>query len=1017
MSIYVVIRKGEFRDSVVLMNVSRKLTDAPGIDDALVVMGTDNNKEILDALGLLTDEIRQATTEDLIIAFKSDDPDTGRLVLENIDSYFVQEDSETGIKSYSTLEAALEAEPDANLALISVPGEYAARQAKKALQKGLHTLVFSDNVPLKEEIRLKQLAEEKDRFIMGPDCGVCNIDGAALALASILNRGEVGVVGASGSGIQEITALIDRAGYGVSQAIGTGGRDLHKDVGGITMLRGLKTLLEDQSTSVVVLIGKSPAPKIEAQLITVIRSSTKPVIACFLNSSPDIWNRAGALFAPTMDSAAQLANALLKGEEASYNAFTLPQAEIKSIIGIARSELKTGKNYIRGLFGGGTCAGQAQMLLKTFIDPIYSNAPAAGCRKLSDPRKSEADCFIDLGDEVFTRGRAHPVIDPLPYRLRIQDEFNDPETGVILLDVILGPACHPDPAGYIAEVLVDARRSKENNPIVIASVCGTRRDPQDLYLQEEKLRKVGVIVMPSSAQAAVLAGLVVSDKSVEEGLAVLSSLSSKYMGVKLNDDVRNIVLQKTKLLGEKPKVINIGVDLLADSLRMQNIDVIQVNWSPPAGGDPNAIRLLDKWDSLDDNIRERIQIANKKAFDIFVSGHPVWTDVQPAGKVIPGYHSHLITHAGPAINFHDMKMIFKNGVIGAVLIEGLAKNRDDAIALLEKGDIELRPAWDFNVPIAGMAAVSYSMPVMVAEDIAHGTMGFSPIMEGPSFDVLRSGVYNQVVANRWDWFRESMGPILSDALKSAKGINLRNVVSRSLLMGDENHSRETASTLILIAELAPHLALLDIEKKELSRCLDFIRSAERFSQNVLIAGAAAVLKAAENIKYSTVVTGMGGNGVEMGVKISALGGRMFTAPAPIIYGRFLNPTTKIEDTEPFSGDSCAVTVYGLGGCAAAASPAVTLLGGGTVQDAYNRTREMWEITVGKNPNYAIPTLSFEGTPTAFDILKILETGILPASHAGIIHKTGGLAGAGIARIPMECFVKALDAFFRELEEA
>src|SRR4030065_906102 len=180
------------------MNVSRKLTDAPGIDDALVVMGTDNNKEILDALGLLTDEIRQATTEDLIIAFKSDDPDTGRLVLENIDSYFVQEDSETGIRSYSTLEAALEAEPDANLALISVPGEYAARQAKKALTKGLHSVVFSDNVPLKEEIRLKQLAEEKDRFIMGPDCGVCNIDGAALALASILNRGEVGVVGASG---------------------------------------------------------------------------------------------------------------------------------------------------------------------------------------------------------------------------------------------------------------------------------------------------------------------------------------------------------------------------------------------------------------------------------------------------------------------------------------------------------------------------------------------------------------------------------------------------------------------------------------------------------------------------------------------------------------------------------------------------------------------------------------------------------------------------------------------------
>lgn len=1016
MSVYVVIRKGEFRDSVVLMNVSRKLSDAPGIDDALVVMGTDNNKEILDDLGLLTDETRQATTEDLVIAFKSDDPDMGRLVLENIDSYFIQEVSETGIMSFSTIEAALEAEPDANLALISVPGEYAARQAKKALQKGLHTLVFSDNVPLQEEIQLKQLAEEKNLFIMGPDCGVCNIDGAALALASILGRGQVGVVGASGSGIQEITALIDKAGFGISQAIGTGGRDLHVDVGGITMLRGLRTLLDDPSTAVIVLIGKSPAPKVESQLISVIRSSTKPVITCFLNSSPDVWTKAGALFAPTMDAAAQLAIALLRGEDAAYYTFTLPQAEIKTIVENARSELKSGKKYLRGLFGGGTFAGQAQMLLKPFIDPIYSNAPAADCRKLSDPRKSIADSFIDLGDEAFTRGRAHPVIDPLPYRLRIQDEFNDPETGVILLDVILGPACHPDPAGYIADVLIDASGSKENKPIVIASVCGTRRDPQDSYLQEVKLRNAGVIVMPSSAQAALLAGLVVSDKSVEEGLSALSHLSDNYVGVRANVYSRNIVPQETKLLGAKPKIINIGVDLLADSLRAQNIGVVQVVWSPPAGGDPHAIRLLDQWDSLDIDIRERIQNANKKAFDIFVNGQPIWTDVQPAGKVISGYHSHLITHAGPAIDFRNMEINFKNGVIGAALIEGLAENREEAKALLEKGEIELQPAWDFNVPIAGMSAVSYSMPVMVAVDIVHGTMGFSPIMEGPSFEALRSGVYNEVVAKRWDWFRESLGPILSKALKNVNGINLRNVVSRSLLMGDENHSRETASTLIILAELAPHLALLDIERSELSRCLDFIRSAERFSQNVLIAGAAAVLKAAENIKYSTVVTGMGGNGVEMGVKISALGSRMFTAPAPIIYGRFLNPSTKIEDTVPFAGDSCAVTVYGLGGCAAAASPAVTLLGGGTVQDAYNRTREMWEITIGKNPNYAIPTLSFEGTPTAFDVIKILETGILPASHAGIIHKTGGMAGAGIARIPMECFVQALDAFFNELEE-
>jgi hypothetical protein len=424
------------------------------------------------------------------------------------------------------------------------------------------------------------------------------------------------------------------------------------------------------------------------------------------------------------------------------------------------------------------------------------------------------------------------------------------------------------------------------------------------------------------------------------------------------------------------------------------------------------LEAAHKLDRLEANteLLQQIQMANHKTYEIFIEGQPVWTDVQPAGKVIPGYHPYLITHAGPPIQIDDMDPMFREGVLGAALIEGLAGNRQGALEKIRAGEIELSPAWWYNVPIAGMSAVSYSMPVMVAEDIAHGTRGFSPIMEGASYDALRSGIYNADVHERWIWFQKMLGPVLSQTLKKRGGINLRNVISRSLMMGDENHSRETASTLIILAELAPHLLQLDFPREELSRCLDFIREAERFSQNILIAGAASVLAATKGIEHSTVVTGMGGNGVEMGLMISSFGNHLFTAPAPLITGRYLDPNTHPQDTVPFAGDSCAVTVYGLGGCAAAASPAVTLLGGGTVEDAINRTKDMWEITVGKNYNYSIPNLNFEGTPTAFDIIKILQTGILPVSHAGIVHKQGGLAGAGNARIPMELFVKAFLAF-------
>jgi hypothetical protein len=760
-----------------------------------------------------------------------------------------------------------------------------------------------------------------------------------------------------------------------------------------------------------VLVGKKPAPDVRSSLCEAIAECPKPVIVCFLGDDPDPWIESGAYFAPTMEAAAQTALCLAREEDIKPGLFDLPQSELIAAIEALRSRLGSDERYLRGVFGGGTFVAQAQWLLGDLLGELFTNTPFAGGKPLADALISKGHCVVDLGDEAFTLGRAHPVIDPLPYQFRIKEEAEDPQTAVILLDVILGPAVHPDPAGFLVEAIQGARQATGRDIPIIASVCGTTRDPQNRNIQEQKLREAGVIVMPSSAQAALLTGLVLSPLPPAEALQRTEKrLQTASPSASARPKSSAAEHAPSRFFDQQLNVINVGVELMAKSLRDQGVPAAQVSWSPPAAG---SRAVADKLDQLEANpeLLERIHSANQQAFEIFVNGQPIWTDVRPAGEVISGYHPTLITHAGPPIHIDDMDPIFREGVLGAALIEGLADTREQASKMIRAGEIELAPAWWYQVPIAGLSAVSYSMPVMVAEDITHGTKGFSPIMEGASFEALRSGVYNQAIHDNWIWFQEMLGPVLSQTLQKMGGINLRNVVSRSLLMGDENHSRETASTLIILAELTPHLMLLDWPRSDLSRCVDFIRGAERFSQNILIAGAAAVLAAARNIENSTVVTGLGGNGVEMGLMISPFGNQMFTSPAPLIYGRYLNPNTRPEDTVPFAGDSCAVTVYGLGGCAAAASPAVTLLGGGTVEDAINRTRDMWEITMGKNHHYAIPNLNFEGTPTAFDILKILDTGIVPVSHAGAMHKTGGgFAGAGNARMPIELFVQAFLAF-------
>ena len=1006
------VKKAQYFDSVVLMNVTERLKETDGIIDALVVMATANNKKILTELDMLSPEASSASANDLVVTVHAEDYNLGKNALDQLESYFSQKPQEHSSDYFPTLESARSVKPSANLALISVSGEFAGDVARKALSQELHTIIFSDHVTLEEEAALKRLGTEHGLLVMGPDCGVCNLQGTAFVLASIANPGPVGAVGATGSGLQELSVLINRAGGGISQFIGTGGHDLHPQVGAQTMRTGLALLDNDPATQVIVLIGKAPTPEITTMLCGDIHNCSKPVIACFLGAEPEDWLNAGAYFAPTMEAASRCAMVLSSDSNAldSTEIYTRLK-EIKQLAGDLRTGLSADQRYLRGIYGAGTFVAQAQVILQELVSPIYSNVPFGTGIALPNLEKSIQHSLLDIGDETFTLGRAHPVIDPLPYKLQLLKETRDDETAVIIMDVTLGPAMHPNPARYISDAFHEAlsRNKIQHRPIVIASITGTRQDPQNADEQARILKEAGIIVLQSSAEAAILAGLIITPPEIAAQFDAAGWLAPRKPSHPTAGNGLTISPSIQNLLRQRLEVINIGISTMADALRDQNVETSQVDWAPPAGGDVKIMRLLEDLEPY----RQQIQTANQKAFDTMITAQPVWVDVRAAGEVVPGMKENTVLHAGPPLDFEQMLPSMQGGIIGGILFEGLAKTREEALELIRRGKIDLAPGLDYKVPSGAVASTTYSMPVAVVENKTHNSRGFTALQEGPASDALRWGVYNDAVAKRWKWLKDQLGTALSAALQASGGVDMRTAIARSLQMGDDNHSRELGTNMYIALELAPHLARLDLPREETAAIFEFLRSSERFALHILMASAMSVLSSVEEIEYAAILTAMGGNGVDFGLKISGLGNQWFTSPAPNIEGKYLNPNWTVEDTLPFIGDSCVVEVYGLGGLAAAASPSVAMLMGGSIQKAMDRTTAMWAISVGKNPNYQIPFLGFEGTPTALDMIRILETGIEPQSHAGIALKKGGQAGAGVAHIPMECFRSAFLAFSKK----
>jgi len=468
MAIFNRIERGRYLDSVALMRVSRSIEALAGVEAAALMIGSPANKVLLRGAGLLGADGEQAEANDLVIAIRARDERSGREAMEAVNRLLAElprVSSHESLRSARSLDGALELVPQANLALISVPGDFAAYEARKALERGLNVLLFSDNVALEDELELKRLARQKNLLMMGPDCGTALIAGTPIAFANAVPRGDIGIVSASGTGLQEVSTLIARMGGGISHGIGVGGRDLDERIGALGTFAALDALEADPQTAKIVLLSKPPAPQIAQRVLDRVRKSAKPCIVCFLGLDAQNQGQTTILSATLRESAERALGRRIEPLPAAPNARPVK-----------------GKT-VQGLYCGGTLCAEAEL--------IFRRKGLKGHR------------FIDLGDDEYTRGRPHPMIAPEIRNDHVERAQADSEVGVVLVDVVLGYGAHENPAA----VLVQAIRGQKP---VIASVTGTEQDPQVWSRQVTILRDAGVIVAASNAHAAELAASLVS---------------------------------------------------------------------------------------------------------------------------------------------------------------------------------------------------------------------------------------------------------------------------------------------------------------------------------------------------------------------------------------------------------------------------------------------------------------------------------------------------------------------------
>lgn len=556
--LYSITRPNNYQDSLRLMRLSNALTSIDGVEKVSVMMGTEMNKEILRNAGLADANLADAKPTDLLIMADVANEEPGKTLIARVDEFLSEQvsvSSHSRLRSARSLERAMSIAGEANLALISIPGEYVAAEATRLLDQGVNLFIFSDNVSIDDEIALKARARERGLLVMGPDCGTGIIGGLPLGFANAVHAGNIGLAGASGTGLQEVIVQIDRLRGGVSQALGLGGRDLSARVGGITCLQALRALDADDATDVIILVSKPPAASVRDDVMSVAHTLSKPVVAVLLGEHPGTQADGNLRYARTLDEAARI-SVELAGTRASR-----------------RVMLQPGQRWIKALYTGGTFASEAAMLLRESLGAAESPGRDAGYLL-----KAGGHEVIDLGDDAYTRGRPHPMIDASSRNERIAAVFGDPETAVLLLDVVLGYGSSPDPAGTLAPLVAAGLaelRAAGRDLAVVASVCGTEQDPQVLSTQTLALEEAGVTVMPSNAAA------------VRYALSILGRRATQAPPAgEAPEPVR-------RLLADPPRIINIGLREFAETLLERGAQVVQYDWAPVAGGDPKLQALIE----------------------------------------------------------------------------------------------------------------------------------------------------------------------------------------------------------------------------------------------------------------------------------------------------------------------------------------------------------------------------------------------------------------------------------------
>jgi len=499
-------------DSVLLMAATRAMTESDGVEWAGAVMGTPANLEDLAARGVPAPGAR---ANDLVLAVVAAGSEAAAAALDAGEKAVATAATEAGEAAGGageqepprTLEDAAARLPGANVAIVSVPGPYAALEAHRALSEGLHVLLFSDNVPVGDEVALKRRAAGLGLLVMGPGAGTAVLGGTGLGFANAVRRGRVGVVAAAGTGAQEVMCLLDRWGEGISQAIGVGGRDLSEAVGGTMAKAGLGALAADQATEAILLVSKPPSPAVAEAVLAA--APGKPMVAALVGLAEPIPTPAGVAVTSTLE-AGVLRTLRGLGVEPGE-----PGAGLGDLVAGALDGLDSGRRAVLGLFSGGTLAYESMVVMTRHLGPIYSNAPLDHAYSL--PAPPGAHVCLDLGEEEFTRGRPHPMIDPGDRADRIAAAPDDASVAVVLIDVVLGYGGHPDPASVLGPACLEVT-TRPAGPRVVAYVLGTEADPQVRSAQSAALEKAGCLLAPTATRAALIAAAIAArDPSLAGG--------------------------------------------------------------------------------------------------------------------------------------------------------------------------------------------------------------------------------------------------------------------------------------------------------------------------------------------------------------------------------------------------------------------------------------------------------------------------------------------------------------------